>query len=544
MADERETPPRGATALLKQYFGPLLAGLLTLRIVAFYALAGLFIPQASDITFPEGALVARAMDVAQGATPYHDWRQWPHAFAPYPPLAYYPVGWLAGPEAAPHEVYMIGRACSFVMLIGIFVALYLLGRRLGLSPAWSLAGVALLGEFRPLLEYCASYRPDAAKTFFALLALLIADCGLRNAEFSRERGRPRPLHLPPSNAECGLRNAEKRQRSGFAWWLVASLACLLLSAWFKPTAWGIGALILFSVWRRLGLKRGALVTGAFLAAGILPLLYLNHHWHGLLLLNIVDSLRNGFSLEGLQRAGLRSNIGPAVVALVGCGCALAGLRRGPAGRRLILAAAPLSVAASLFQMLKAGSDVNYFMDSYPLAALAATWGVARLWRGGWRLPEPARAALLGCALTLPLISAALDLAELRGDFQRVMLFWREPVIERIVRAIPGPVLATNPFLALTHPEDPGILDYYQYSILCRRGAIDPEPLLHRVREGAFNAIVISDPVRHLSETRSADNSELYCRGFLPALERYYRRERQVGIYAIYTPLPRVQRAGL
>src|SRR5690349_21183605 len=140
-------PGQTTLDLLKRYFGPLVAGLLVARVAALYFATALFIPIRTDITFPEGALVARAMDAAQGRPVYQDWRQWPHAFAPYPPLAYYPAGWIARAAGAAHDpaaLYAIGRSISLAALIGIFIMVYLLGRRLGLSRGWSLAGASML----------------------------------------------------------------------------------------------------------------------------------------------------------------------------------------------------------------------------------------------------------------------------------------------------------------------------------------------------------------------------------------------------------------
>src|SRR5690242_15935341 len=108
-----------------------------LRLAVLCVWLGMIVPEHPDLSFPEGALVGRALDVARGESPYHDWRLWPHAFAPYPPLAYYPAGWaaraLAGPAPAPHTVYMVGRSFSLLAMLGVFTLIYLFGRRLGLS---------------------------------------------------------------------------------------------------------------------------------------------------------------------------------------------------------------------------------------------------------------------------------------------------------------------------------------------------------------------------------------------------------------------------
>jgi hypothetical protein len=157
---------------------------------------------------------------------------------------------------------MIGRLFSFLSILGSFVVLYLLARRLGLPPAWSLCALSVVGELRTLLIYCTSYRPDAPMAFFALLAFWVA--------------------------------ARGRATWGTA---AAALGCLLVSAWFKLTAWGVGLMVAWWVWRGLGARRALFAGSIFIVAGFVPLGLLDRHWNGFLLLNIIDSLRNGFNLD-------------------------------------------------------------------------------------------------------------------------------------------------------------------------------------------------------------------------------------------------------
>ena len=535
-----EAPP-SLREIRQRYFGPLLAFLLLLRLaVLVVRLAGI-IPSYPDISFPEGALVARAMDVAQGETPYHDWRQWPHAFAPYPPLAYYPAGWLARGiwgRPSPHEAYMTGRAICFAAMLGIGALVYLLARRLGLGRLWGLLAVSVLVEAPALMEYSVSFRPDAPKTFFALLALLIADCGMRNAEYE---------------------DAEREASDGFAMWVVGTLGCLLVSAWFKPTAWGIGALILFSVWRRLGLKRGALATGAFLASGILPLLCLNHHWHGLLLLNLVDSLRNGATLDQVRNLLTPGDLRFQCVLLAGVVGSLFALRReDQRAHGLFWAAPPVVFAVTLLQMLKVGADINYTLESFALGAVAAAWWAARWWRGeasgssrqsdsdSIRNPQSAIRNLLvsprlrEAALWLALIPALLwgawkGLSTLRDDVAGVRLLWTPPPVLRMVAGSPGPILSTKPFVALAAPS-PTVLDYYQYAVLWRRGALSSEPLLERIRRREFPVVALSRDVLDAWHANPSAALPVFCDDLPATLMRHYGIVRRMETFIVLRPL--------
>lgn len=496
-ATSQPDAPLGPRDLARRYFIPLIAGLVILRLAVLTIYLATFIPAPVDITFPEGALLTCSLRVAHGESPYQDWRQWPHQFAPYPPLAYYPAGWLVrglGVSGDPVASLIVARAFCYGALLGLLATLYLLGRRLGLSPPWSLLGVALFAEYQILMEFSVSFRPDGPKTLFAMLALGCA-----------ARGRPTGRSV------------------------LAALACLMASLWFKPTAWGVAIVIAVWIWHGWGTRRALAVGAAFLAAGLIPLLILDARWGGNLRLNLIDSLRNGMDPGLLAKIPHLLAGTPLAILLLGTGVALVALRsRAPLPGRAVLAAVPASLLAALIQFLKVGSDDNYFLDCFPLAALAVAWWASRLWNGDlFPIASGARArnralghAILFLVLApLPLYHSAIQLATIRDDFQTMKACWPEGSPQREMRRIQGPVLAANPFLAMYHAE-PAVLDYFQYATLARRGAIDPEPLLSRVRAQYFTAIEISEEILDLTKK---DESFLYCKGFTAALNKYYYR---------------------
>src|SRR5262245_11915078 len=127
---------------------PRLMLLLILILLFLKALAGIvrlsaLVNYPMDITFPEGAVVARAWDVAQGRGPYHDWRKWPHAFSPYGPLTYFPVGWVSRitGTAHPREIFAVGRIQSMLALAGVIITIWFLCATLGLHPSARLLAV-------------------------------------------------------------------------------------------------------------------------------------------------------------------------------------------------------------------------------------------------------------------------------------------------------------------------------------------------------------------------------------------------------------------
>lgn len=425
---------------------------------------------------------------------------------------------LDGPDARrpPHTVYILGRLLSYCSILGIFVLLYLLARRLGLSRLWGLVAVSLMTEFRIGLDYCASYRPDAPKTFFALLALWIA-------------ARARPT-----------------RRS-----VLAALACLYVSFWFKPTAWAVAVILGVWVWRAWGGRRALAVALAFVVAGLVPVFLLDRHWNGLLLLNIVDSLANGFTLANYTSHLRIGFLTPALILFLGAGFAAAGLwpprlalaRLTPDGAArpsdlgtgwLILAAAPAALLANMFQFLKVGADVNYFLDGYVLAVLGFCWFAARLWRGEIPLKPALRDALLALGFVPLLITCGLYLAIVRDEFAPGRYPWSETAIETEARQTPGLILTAHPFIALANGQ-PTILDYVQYGILCRRGRIAATPLLDRLRACQFSEILIADSILDRYSQAADAGAALFDPQFVPILHESYSLRIKIGPFSVFAP---------
>ena len=573
-----------STTLLRKYFGPLLAGILLLRIAAMTLWLAALIPARLDITFPEGQTVAPAYDVANGRPAYRDWRQWPHSFAPYAPLTYYPVGWAARAFSAapsPRLVYLVGRTLAFASVLGIGAVIYLIGRSLALSRLWSLAAVGVFAHWRVLLEFGASCRPDAPRTFFALLALWLI-----------------------------------LRRPGGSWrTLLAALASLYVSLWIKPTAWAQAAAIAAWTWQRFGARRTLAIGAAFLAAGILPVLALDHHFHGLLLANMNATMNFPYTLDMVAafyrppvrweslviELGLALSLvqlwrmRPQGLARIGCSRQFVSVpeasdvsdSQSPA--RYFWLALALAVITDSLLMLKGGSDINYLYDAYALAAVAAAWLTARLWRResilnaqssishsdnpqseirnpqligatgageGVRAPsdnpqsgagEDARApghishsafreALLWLVIVpLTLWQALLYFPTLRDDVQRARLISQPPPILRMLAGARGPVLCTEAAVTLTSSGVNSILDLSLYGESVRRGLISDAPLLSSIREQRFEYIILSVQLLQVFGEGTPKERNLYSPGFMDSVRRYYEPIKVVGGFRVYAP---------
>ena len=500
MADKRTLP------FHRRFLAPLLFVLLLARIAATAIQLLFLIPTTLDISFPEGAVVARAVDVAHGTLPYHDWRSWPHAFAPYGPLTYYPVGWLAGLSSSPpsaKQVYGLGRMQSLLFLAGICVLIAGFTKELGNPIAWGSAGIAAFLMWLPLAEYATSYRPDAPQVFFALLALWIATRG--------------PARGPR---------------------IVASLACLWISMWFKPSSWGIAAALAYWLGRERGTRQALVWAATFGLSGLLLAAILNWRWDGLLFLNMIGSLDNGWKFGNVPAFYSHLPLLPGIILLSGV-CLAIYPRPGNAGsprRSLILAALVGSFAATTLQNLKVGADINYYLEPYALACAVTVWGIARLWRGETRLGPRFGILILALAVLPAFVwDSTKGWVALPAELKQLRRTWESPRIVARIGETDGPILTSNPFLAVAKPDPPTILDHVQYMILLRRDRLSDAGLLDRLQRKEFSLVIL--PTKDLSPPDEEGLDPLFSPRFLRALHASYRETERFGILSLMEPIP-------
>lgn len=476
-----------------------LAALFVLRLAAMLVRFGHLIPVKIDISFPEGALVARAWDVAHGESPYEDWRHWPHQFAPYGPLTYATAGWfsrLAG-EPAPAKIYTTGRVQSVLSLILIGALLFYFARRLGLSSLWSLACPVAFIVWLKLMEFVMSYRPDAPQTLLSLGALAIAMSG-------RARG----------------------------WRFVAAFALLWISFWFKPTGWGMLFALAYWVARDRGWRITTVALAVFGGLGLAGAFAMNAATDGLFFLNLIGSLDNGW--RPMNVPGFYARL-PALVGLILIGgmiSALAALLKNRTGnvsesRQFMLAFVLVYITATALN-LKVGADINYYLETYALACVAFVWGAAKLIEFQTaREMNFARAATVAGLLAAFAWDAALEFSELPSHTAGLRKVVKSYPILKEAATIEGEILTTNPMLALARPAPPTIMDHVQFGILASRGNLDCDELLSKLERREFAAIILSRG--DFESAASGMRSEpLYCERFIPALRANYRPERRPG----------------
>lgn len=472
----------------------LAVGLLFLQVGAVYLSLALLIPTHHDLTYPEGAVVARMIDVAAGRTPYSDWREWPHAFAPYGPLTYYPPGWLGRAFSVQDDVvlaYVLGRIHSFVFLAGIWALLIAIGRRLSFSWPATLAAVGLFAWWRYLQEFVVSFRPDAPQVFFALAAFWIA---------------------------LGGRATGRR--------VFLSLVLLMAAFWYKPSSWGIALALALWAANGLGTIKAGLAWAAFGLIGLGGALLLNALLDGALILNMLGVTDVGW--EPFRFFAYIAEV-PVVslgVLLFGLLLAVMALKVEPADSvvRWLATAFLLSFGLTIVQFAKNGAYWNYFLAPYALACLMAGWGldegIRRL--GGGR---EGRAAIVLLFAGL-FLASGLTLRRLQEDAGRVRLLSKDlPGTESLRETQPQLVLSYYPWFSLTLGAEPTLLDSYQLSLLAERDAELARPLLERMERMEFDLILI--PGLYLEQ------KAFYPPGFFELLESRYVQTGSLGANAVF-----------
>ncbi len=496
-----------AAAKFLRRLGPLLVALVAFVAACAIARLGLLLPVRADLSFPEAAVVARSLDVAAGRPAYQDWRRWPHAFAPYGPLAYYPVGglarWMARAEVRPRMIYLLGRIESLAALLGIGCLLGRLAWKLGAGPLGAGLAVGLALLWLRLFEYCLSFRPDGPQVFFSLAALGMILGG-----------------------EPTARRA------------TAALGLLSISFWFKPSSWGMAIVVAEWLRRGSGGRRTAILLATFLAANLASAITLDRLWNGCLFLNMIGSLDNGWRPSNLPAFYLRLPLAALLVlvaAVVGAARTL--IRRGEApAPRWVAFALLATFAATSLQNLKVGADINYYLEAY---ALASTWTAAEgiaLWRGRGRIGPVAPLVAFGLvAAPVLTYNAAAEVRSFIPNARTMRRGWEgHPLAER-ARHIDGLLLTTMPHLVFEAFSGPTVLDFVQYGILRARGRLEDAELIDRLETRAFSAVILSTEI--LDSAGRPGREPPFSPRFLPALFEHYVVEEQVGFATILRPRP-------
>ncbi len=516
MINHASTPPSAAAppladrlaGLRRRGLAPLLAVLLGLHAILMAIWLALLTPMAMDLTYPEGSVVERALRAALNEPVYGDWLQWPHAFAPYGPLTYYPAGWMARLFGDPPDftlLYLLGRLQSLAALAACILLLWLIGRRLGMGPPWRIAAIGLTMLWPPVWDYVISFRPDAPMTAFWLAAVL------------------------------GMVAGPARGRR-----LALVLGALYLAAWVKPTA-ALFALAA-GIWivEGRGWRRAGAIMGGWGLAGLLPALALNFATDGMLLHNLIGGNGQGFLANAIT-GWMKDMIGPPLL-LLGLGGVAAGwLATRPAhGPRWLGINSLAALVLALALGHKNGADINYFFPPLLPLSLCAVEAVRHVWAANLARPRPRREALLWFTM-LPLLLLTTYYASQWPHKYRI-LAQAGPLSPQLLMMAPyeAPILSVLNYVSLNSDHrHPTLLDHFAFGALVRRGRLSPEPFHDRIRSQWFEAIhIYSDDIR---DPHPDPSMQIYGEGFLPLLRQHYRLAADHGQFLVFEPRGRPAR---
>lgn len=308
----------------------------------------------------------------------------------------------------------------------------------------------------------------------------------------------------------------ERSRAGGAG-AVAAGALLELALWTKPTAALPGIAVL--VWTLLAARRAfAPLLAGFVLVAAAGLAYT-------LAAGPLDVWRHVVVWNALpwsaEQAGLVLVLGAATLGLVLVVAVREGAARGIALAYLIGAMGVVLLAG------REGATINFLLD----VAAAASFALARI---AARL-RPSSALPVAGAVQLALAVGLLTPFGVVPGREPATGAWGRPERVDVVRALgPGTHLVEDSGLLVATGRDVAIDDLFLWSRLVRAGAIDPEPVLARVRLGAFTSVVSEADLVRLEEAPAYERSRWDPALARAVLERYVL-ERSTGVLWVYRP---------
>jgi multiple sugar transport system permease protein len=443
-----------ATAVL------LLAQAWALTLFVRYGAGALSFPY--SLNYSEGPLLDQAARVLDFQNIYRvDLSEPPFTVSNYPPvfvLLQAPLVWLFGPE------YWYGRAISLAGAVATAVFIGLILHALTRDRIAAVAGGSSFLAVPYVVQWSSLARVD-------LLGLALSWAGLYVAV--RQPGRRR---------------------------YVIAAALLMVAAIYTRQTYALATPLAGFVWllsrRRL---RGALTLAAVTGGVSLVLLGVpSAITGGGFFFHTVTSNVNEFRWEQVTFS-LSDLFATMPLTLAGGVAFLVLAPRSGMECRWLVGPYLLGAVATALLIGKAGSDVNYLLELSAALSLAAGALLARY----AKRPGPRTAMLLAVAVQTALL---VQTSQLGHAFREQCVVAREDEIarlEEIVDDSKGPVLADE-YMGLLPLEGRRIhLQPFEMTQLAREGKWDQGPLLRRIGEKRFSAILIFEPpgARALVEDR-------------------------------------------
>jgi hypothetical protein len=464
-----------------------------------------------DTSYPECAVVERALAVVRGQPLYGDTRHWPYLVAPYGPLTYYPValiaraaGLRADREDQARVVYLAGRAVSFLAGIAILAWLWAMAGIVGLPRVWRFLPVLFFFSAFRILNFWYSYRPDFPMLALVLWAWAVALTARRSSN------------------------------------VLVSAILMALGAFYKHTA-VLSAAALF-VWLLADRRRRDALLFASVGAGLVGVqsLLLMLSTGGAWWQNTVGALRSPLYLPGLYTFLLTLSV-QEMIPLAGGLAAWLGVGAQDGPTRPARWAFAFTFLAAELMLVRSGGNIYYYLEPYcwgaVLAAACVRAAVARpagsdAKRGGM----PPAWVLLMCLLVVPYANLGLYfLRETPAQCRPLAPFnASSSELFRLLRHTRGEILLSDGFLAFCGASPPTMMDPILLAARADAGGLSPRDLLAKIGRKDFEWVVLSwDTAQPVPQYERL--------GFLPsdvvrAIAENYRLAAQLGRYYVYEPV--------
>jgi hypothetical protein len=477
-----------------------------------------------DASYPECAVVERALAVAKGEALYGNPDVWPYHAAVYGPLTYWPVGMAARfvglPAGRPEQanlVYWMGRTVSFVAGIAILIWLFLMSRWIGAAGYWRFLAPLLFLSCRFILEFWGTYRPD-----YPMVALIL---------YAWTVGLARKRRWTPCVAALLIAAAVLHKQS-------AVTSALCLGAWFVVArrrrdaisyAVTLGALILVAsaaLW--LGTK-GAWWTNNFRA--LQSPICLPGAWVFL------------FRFMDLDLLPLAGGLGACLILVPGSEQEpqeTAGAERIRAVKWAFVSA---FVGAELL-IIRTGSDLNYYLETYCwgcVLTVALLHALSKGARTGTDIPQSqppiihSALILLLCLLAVPAVNRVqIAAANLRTQMRPLANWERENYeMARVLRKTKGEILMVEGYAWWFTQCAPTMLDPYLYSVRVAAGGLSSRDLVAKIGRHEFQLIVLPWDIR--GKTPDWQGTPTLPEEVVRAVAGSYRVEERMGRYFVHVP---------
>jgi hypothetical protein len=444
-----------------------------------------------DTTCPEGSIVYSIQAIQGPAKLYRDYNRPPYATTPYMPLYYLvsaqAASWLGSDVEA---YYRGGRLITVLSVVGALGAVFASVRRShGETAAFVAAGSATTLAF--LHDWCVTCRPD-------MLALALALAGL--VEVQRDSWR------------------------GDALGTIAFLFSMLTKQSFlaAPAAAFIWLCLRHQFRRAIQIM---LAIAAGVACTVVICEWCSNGWFlaNVVIANVAPSVPN--QLHMFCRF-LRDGWVP-VCLLIGGLCII---RKWPESILALYAIyGVLCFPLAVFTSLKAGADMNYFLEPGFAAAILAGHGWTSLSKS---MSRSATRDIVACAalvlLCEPIYYAAAWASVAQGSDA---VLSKESIILRFVRELRGPVLIGDAGIAMRADKPVLLLDKFNASYLAEAERIRFPHLLALIENHQLAAVVSEVPL-----DAAIEQQPWWPRPIIDAVKKSFHEVKPVAGYHVFLPI--------